>query len=143
MFTQQEIAEFRADAESRYGWANGNGGSDAVVKRNDLANPVVVDGLKVPKWVVTHRLLIGRLAGARGAAATRTVTVGQSEVQVAVRAWHCPATTTDLRDGDVLEIVAGENAGTFLQIVEATWQDQATARRLPVIEIQKPKGWSS
>lgn len=143
MFTQTEIAEFRADAESRFGWANGNGGSDAVVKRNDLANPQIVDGLKVPKWDTVHALLEGRIAGSRGgAAASRTVRVGDTEVQVAVREWHCAATTTDLRDGDVIAITAGENAGLFLQLVEAEWQDQATARRLPVVQIQKPKGWT-
>lgn len=140
MFTQREIDEFRADAESRFGWANGNGGSDAVVKRNDPANPQIVDGLQVPRWDTIHAQLEGRIAGGRGAGASRTVTVGQSEVQVAVREWHCAASTTDLRDGDVVHITAGENAGRFFRIVEATGQDQATAYRLPVIEIQKPEG---
>lgn len=143
MFTQAERDEFRADAESRFGWANGNGGSDAIVKRGDPTNPQLVDGLKVPRWTTTHELLEGRIAGGRGAAASRTVAVGQTDVQVALREWHCAAATTDLRDGDVVEIVAGENAGLFLQIVEAEWQDQATARRLPVMQIQRPKGWTA
>lgn len=141
MFTQQEIAEFRADAESRFGWANGHGGADAAVRRNDRANPQIVNGLKVPKWDTIHADLEGRIAGARGAGTSRTITVGQTEVQVAVREWHCAAATTDFRDGDVVHITAGENAGRFFQVVEATWQDQATARRLPVVEIQKPEGW--
>lgn len=140
-FSASELEELRADAESRYGAANG--GSDAIVRRKDPANPVIVDGLKVPGWTVTHASLAGRFAGAaRGGAGTRTVTIGQTEVQVALREWHCAAATTNLHEGDLIEITAGDNTGVVVQIVEATWQDQATARRLPVIEIKRPAEWA-
>lgn len=122
------------------GWANGNHGSDAVVKREDVYNPRVVGELEVPKWDVVHELLIGRLDGSDG---TRTLTVGQTEVQVAVRVWKCPAATVDLQEGDVIQISAGENAGIYLRVVEAAWEDQATQRRVPVVETQEPEGWSA
>lgn len=120
------------------GWANGNHGSDAVVKREDRENPRKVGRLEVPKWDVVHATLAGRLAGG---STTRTVTIGQTEVQVAVREWRCPAATADLVEGDIIEISAGENAGVFLRVVEATWEDQVTERRIPVVEEQKPQGW--
>jgi hypothetical protein len=72
----------------------------------------------------------------------RTVVVGTTEVQLAVRVGHFPAATTLLRDGDLIEITAGENAGLVLQIIEAAWQDQATARRVPVMAVQRPAEWT-
>lgn len=109
------------------------------VWREDPDNPVVVDGLETPGWVAELTELPGRIAANRGAAQTRAVTIGQTEVQLAVREWHCPATTV-LRDGDVIEVTAGENTGIYLRVVEATGSDQATALRVPVVEIQKPEG---
>lgn len=119
-----------------------NGGSTATIWREDPATPVVVDGLETTGWTMEFASLAGRIAGATGGAAqTRTVTIGQTEVQLAVREWHCPASSRDaLREGDVIEVIAGESVGLFLRIIEATGQDQATACRLPVIEIQKPEG---
>lgn len=115
--------------------------SRADVFRADPDNPVIVDGLETPGWTTLHTNLPGRIAGSRGGTAqTRTVTIGQTEVQVAVREWHFPAGTSGLRDGDIVKVTAGENAGVFLRVVEASWQDQATARRVPVVEIQKPEG---
>ena len=84
-----------------------------------------------------------RLGGSeRGGAGSRTVRVGDVEVTLAVRIGHFPAGTTGLADGDIIEVTAGENAGAFLRIVEASWQDQSTARRVPVIEAQRPGGWT-
>jgi len=115
--------------------------STGKVWRKDLTTPVVVDGLETPHWTAEHSTLAGRLAGTSGGAAqTRRVSIGQTEVQLAVREWHCPVGTTNLRDGDVIEVTAGENAGIFLRVIEATGQDQSTARRVPVVEIQKPGG---
>lgn len=116
--------------------------STATVKRE--GDPTTVGGLEVPSWTVVVADLPGRLAGSRGGAAqSRTVTIGQTEMQLAVREWHCPASTAGLRDGDVIEVTAGDNAGVFLRVVESAFQDQATARRLPVAEIQEPEGWSA
>lgn len=115
--------------------------STATIWREDPDGPVIVDGLETPSWVAEFTALPGRLAGASGGAAqSRKVSIGQTEVQLAVREWHCPASTTGLADGDVVEVTTGEHVGTFLRIVEASGQDQATARRVPVVEIQKPEG---
>lgn len=133
MSVDSALAAGRRAAESRMT-------SRATVWREDPANPVIVDGLEVPGYVAELSDLPGRLAANRGAGQTRTITIGQTEVQVAVREWHCPAATVGLRNGDVLEVTAGDSAGTFLRVVETTSADQATALRLPVIETQKPEG---
>lgn len=115
--------------------------SAATVWREDPANPTTVNGLETSAWAALYTALPGRLTGPSGGAAqSRRVTVGLTEVQVAVREWHCPTSTTGLRDGDVIAVTAGEHTGIFLRVVEASGQDQATARRLPVVEIQKPGG---
>lgn len=101
------------------------------------------DGFTVAVWATVHLDLPIRLSGvARGAASSRTVDVGGARVQIPVRVAHLPHDTADLADGDLIEIYAGENAGLVLQVVEATWQDQATARRIPVTGTERPEEWS-
>lgn len=128
-----ELGFLQAEAEARMT-------SRATVWREDPdAPPALVDGLEVPAFVAEQTNLPGRMVASRGAGQTRTVSIGQTEVQLAVREWHCPVATTGLRDGDVLEITVGR-VGTFLRVLEATGADQTTALRLPVVEIQKPEG---
>jgi hypothetical protein len=82
-----------------------------------------------------------RLGGsASGSSGYRTVTIGGTDTQVALRVGHFPADTTGIRDNDVIEVTAGEHAGTFLRVIEATGADQQTALRLPVYEIAQPPG---
>lgn len=84
-----------------------------------------------------------RLGGAdRGGSGTRTLNVGGVELQVATRVGHFPADTTGLADGDLIDVTAGENAGVVLRIVEADWQDQSTARRVPVVSTDRPTEWA-
>lgn len=100
------------------------------------------DGFDVDVYTTTLTAVPFRLGGAdRGGSGTRTTRVGESEVQLAVRVGHFPASTTGLIDGDLIEVTSGENAGAVLRIVEASWQDQATARRVPVVEEQRPVEW--
>lgn len=102
----------------------------------------VVDGLKVPNWTVVHTDLPVRIAGtSRGAATSRRQDIGGTEIEVAVRQAKFPADTADLADSDYIEITAGENTGLILRIIEATWQDGATARRVPVVGVVRPKEW--
>lgn len=117
--------------------------STAVVRRVDPANPGTDEnGFEVDGWTTVYDGPF-RLGGStRGDAPTRRVSVGDVELQLAARVAHFPASTTGLRDGDVIEVTEGENAGAFLRIVEASWQDQATALRVPVVEAQRPSGWS-
>lgn len=100
------------------------------------------DGFQVPGWLTLFTALPMRLGGAdSGGSGTRSTTSGGVDVQLAVRVASFPHDTTGLRDGDVVQVTAGENAGVFVRIVEAAGQDQATARRVPVIETTQPAGW--
>jgi hypothetical protein len=100
-------------------------------------------GFKVDAWTDVHTDIPFRLGGkAQFSGETRSVTVGDVELTLAVRVGHFAADTTGLADGDMIEVTGGENAGAFLRIVEASWQDQATARRVPVVEAQRPGGWT-
>lgn len=102
------------------------------------------DGYETAAWTVLHEDLPIRVGGSeRGGSGSRSTNVGGVEVEVATRVAHLPADTSGLVDGAVIEITAGENAGGFLRIVEASWQDQATARRVPVVETSEPAGWSA
>lgn len=130
-----ELPGLRAEAEARMT-------SRCTVRRKG-GTPVIVDGFKVPGWTVVHTDLPIRLGGTtRGASSARRDDIGSGEVEVAVRTAHFPAATSDLADSDYVEITSGENAGLVLRIVEATWQDQATARRVPVVSVVRPKEWA-
>ena len=101
------------------------------------------DGFDVSAWTVVYTNLPVRVGGSeRGGSGSRSATVGGVEVDLAVRVAHFPASTTGLEDGDLIHVTEGEFTG-FLRIVEASWQDQATARRVPVVEAQEPEGWSA
>lgn len=130
------LARGRAQAESRM--------TSRVKIRRESGRTTQDEGSgeEVPVWDVVHRNLPFRLGGSsQGGTGTRTVKIGDDEFQQALRVAHVPACTEDLADGDYIEVTAGENVGRVLRIVEATWQDQATARRMPVIEVERPGGW--
>ena len=100
------------------------------------------DGFQVPGWQTLFTALPMRLGGAdSGGAGTRSTTSGGVDVQLAIRVASFPHDTTGLRDNDIVQVTSGENAGVFVRIVEAAWQDQSTARRVPVIETTQPAGW--
>jgi hypothetical protein len=130
------LGAMRARAEARMT-------SSALVKRSGGGPPLTdSDGFEVDAWETVYEGPF-RLSGSpRGGAGSRTVRVGDVDVELAVRVGNFPAATTGLRDGDLIQITGGENAGGFLRIVEASWQDQATALRVPVVEAQRPGGWS-
>lgn len=115
--------------------------SRATIKRQS-GTTTDANGFEVPGWATVQTALPVRLGGAdRGGSGTRSASAGGVEVQLAVRVAHFPYDTAGLRDGDVVEVTSGENAGVFVRIVEAAGQDQATARRVPVIETTQPAGW--
>lgn len=129
------LPELRAEAESRMT-------SRCTIHRATGDTTTNAEGWEVPEWVDTYSDLPIRLGGSeRGGAGTRTVIIGETEVQLAVRVASLPAATSDLRDGDLIEITEGENIGAVLRIAEASWQDQATARRVPVTETTRPEEW--
>lgn len=100
-------------------------------------------GLQGSAW---SRVAVGvpfRLAGSTsGAGATRTQTIGGVEVQTALRRGDFPALFPGLRDGDHVEVTAGENAGKAFRLLEVDAQDQATALRVPLIAVDRPKEWT-
>lgn len=137
MFTPAEVAEFRADARARMGAENG--GATGNIRRrspNPVRNPTT--GLLGPGWDVVYSELPGRLDGAEQ---TRTVTVGGVATEQSVTLLHLPWDTRDLLDGDLYEITDGDWAGNVLRIIETPKRDQKTARRVPVVDEEKPEEW--
>lgn len=134
LLTEGDLAELRAIAESSM-W------SRARVRRRN--GTTTVGGLKVPAWadvLAETPFKLGDSTGGRGA--TRTVTIGSTEVEMATRTGKFPALTEGLQDGDIVEVIEGEHAGVFVQVVESTGVDQQVALRVPVVEIQQPEGWT-
>lgn len=112
--------------------------STAIVRRAG-GKTTDADGFEVDGWTVVHSGPF-RLGGSTKAGAVRSVQIADVAVSLAARSAHFPAGTTGLRDGDLIEVTAGENTGVVLRIIEASWQDQATALRVPVVEAQAPAG---
>lgn len=111
--------------------------------RRKTGATVIVDDVKVPVWAVVHTELPLRLEGKTDSTSqSRRVETAGVEYELAMRTAHFPASTSNLRDGDLLEITSGENTGLVLRIVEADWSDQTTARRVPVVATQRPEEWS-
>jgi hypothetical protein len=95
-------------------------------------------GLELDTWTevaVESPFRLGRGDG------TRTLTIGGVEVTVALRTGHFPA-GTDLRDGDLIDVTAGENVGTVWRVVEGDWADQQTAYRVPIVAADRPEEWA-
>jgi hypothetical protein len=114
--------------------------STATVRRKTGATTTDARGLEVPAWS-TMTGLPCRIAGmARSQSPSRTVDIGGAEVQVATRTAHFPH-DTDLRDGDLIEITAGELVGSVWRVIESDAADQQTARRVPVIATDRPEEW--
>lgn len=113
----------------------------AVRRKTDQT--IVVDGIRVPVWEDVYTDLPMRLSGViRGQSQSRRTEVAGTQYETAMRTANFPATTADLQDSDLVDIISGENAGVVLRIVEANWQDQATARRVPVVEALRPEEWA-
>jgi len=117
--------------------------SRAAVMRDTGTTTTDLNGFQIPVWATIYAEIPFRLGGAnQGGSGTRTVMVGTTEIQLALRIASFPADRDLLRDGDLIDIYAGDNAGLVLRIVEADWQDQATARRVLVLAVQRPEEWA-
>jgi hypothetical protein len=86
-----------------------------------------------------------QIAGAtRDAAGFRVIRVGEVDTAVATRTAKFPAMrVTDLRDDDLVEVYRSDAGLKVYRVLEATWQDQATARRVPVVEVDRPEEWDA
>ena len=130
------LGAFRAMAESRMT-------STAAVLRKTGGTTTDGNGFTVPVWATVEAASPFRLGGAnQGSSGTRTEDVGGVEFQTAIRVGHFPIAVDDLRDGDYIEVTAGENDGLVLRVIEGDWQDQATARRVPVVATERPAEWA-
>ena len=117
--------------------------SRCTVRRKTGAT-TVVDGVKVPVWAVVHTDLPLRLEGKTDSASqSRRVETAGVEYELALRTAHFPAASTNLIDGDLIDVTSGESAGLVLRIIEADRSDQTTARRVPVVATQRPSEWSA
>lgn len=133
------LPDLQAHAESRMGAPFG---STADVRRR--TGRMVQDetsGREVPEWEIVLPEVPCRIGSDKGSAPSRTVSTPGGDVQLGTRTAHFPAATEGLRDGDMVDIIAGRLAGTVWQIVEADDADQQTARRVPVIAVQRPQEW--
>lgn len=98
-------------------------------------------GVEEPQWTVVVSDCPFRLGVSRGfTPPSRKVTIGGIDTQVALRVGHFPS-GQDLRDSDMVDITAGENAGTVWQIIEGDSADQLTARRASLISVDRPEEW--
>lgn len=125
-----ELPNLRAEALARM--------TSRVNVRRLTGDTTVVDGYEVPEWEYVYTGLPFRLVGGD----TRKVTVGGVEFQEATARGDLPYDTTDLRDGDLIEVTSGEWTGSVWRVVEAVKGDQRTARRVPVEEVPRPEEWA-
>jgi hypothetical protein len=117
--------------------------STATVRRKTGATTTDVDGFEVPRWQVAYVSRPCRIAVmARSQSPSKTIDVGGAKVQVATRVAHFPH-DTDLRDGDLIEVTAGELAGSVWLVIEGDAADQQTARRVPVEAVARPTEWGA
>jgi hypothetical protein len=87
--------------------------SRATVRRKTGATTTDADGFEVPAWSSPYTSIPCRIAGmARSQSPSRSLNVGGAEVQVSPCESPTFRTGTVLRDGDLIEITAGELAGS-------------------------------
>lgn len=127
---EAELPNLRAEALARMT-------SRVDVYRKTDETTTDADGYEVPVWEVVHYDLPFRLVGGD----TRAVTVGGVTFQEATARGDLPWDTTDLADGDYLDVISGEWAESVFRVVEAVKGDQRTARRVPVAEVSRPEEW--
>jgi hypothetical protein len=112
--------------------------SRATVRRKTGATTQDEDtGLVDSGWAVVYDGPFRYVGGS-----TRRVEIAGVEFQEASGRADFPHNTTDLADDDLIEVTVGEWADTVLRIVEAVKGDQRTARRVPVVEVDRPEEWA-
>jgi hypothetical protein len=124
------LPELRAEALARMT-------STCTIRRKTGAT-TVVNNLKVPAWDDVHTDEPIRFVGGN----TSRVEVAGVDYQQATSRADFRHDLDDLKDGDLVEITAGEWVGTVLRVIEATKGDQRTARRVPVAEVTRPTEWT-
>ena len=111
-----------------------NGASDAgVIRFTGYTVKDPFSGLDVPEYATVHVGPMRLAAGNGPAASARKVQVPGGELSLAALRADFPTDTVTFADGDVIEVYAGESAGTRWLVVEADRADQQTAYRVPVV----------
>lgn len=95
------------------------------------------DGYEVDGLATSYTDVPFRLDDVRG----HDVTIGGVTFSEATGIGHFPA-SQELQDGDVVRVDRGEWAGSYHRIVKAIKADQKTARKVPIVEVSQPEGWS-
>ena len=126
----------RAEAEARMT-------SRCTIRRKTGNMVLDADNQQVPEWEIIHTDLPCRIASNPGATRSRTQSPGDIEIERATPRLDFPASTSNLADNDHVEIDSGENAGRVYRLVESDWSDQATARRCPVMAVERPIEWGA
>ena len=112
--------------------------------RRKTGNMVLdADNQQVPEWEIIYTDLPCRIASSAGQSRSRTQSPGEAEIERATPRLDVPASTSDLADSDHVEIDSGENAGRVYRLIESDWTDQATARRIPVMAVERPTEWGT
>lgn len=131
---------FEAAVSAGRQWAEARMLSTAGVMRKTGDMTTGPDGFEVPEWATVHAALPFRLDSGNENGQSRGVNVGGLTFEDATGVGHVPWDTTDLQDGDLLD-VTGETEGVW-RVVAAIAYDQKTARRLPIEEVVRPEEWA-
>lgn len=133
---QRTLPRLRAEALARM--------TSACTIRRKTGAFTVVDGQKVPTWTAVYTSLPCRIGGANtGSSGFRSVAADiGGGASVPVRVASLPHDTDDLKDGDLLEVTSGDTSGLVFRLLEVDPQDQATARRVPVVGAPRPTEWA-
>lgn len=99
------------------------------------------DGFEVPVWAVVYEGPM-RLRGARSGMGYRTEDTPAGERVLGVPEVHLPVDAYAAADGDLVDVTAGERAGTVWRVVNSDAADQQTALRLPVEAADRPEEWA-
>ncbi|MDF9718116.1 DUF6093 family protein [Nocardioides sp. ChNu-99] len=134
--------QLAAGLDQLRGYAEDRMTSRVRVRRPGPPGAPVPGQLERPTWTTPHPDLPFRLDGtASSDSGSQRVRIGEYVFEGATNIGHVPALTRDLRDDDLIEVYAGEWAGTVWRVVKAVGADQKTARRLPLVEAMRPKEW--
>lgn len=97
--------------------------------------------LQVPAWEVAYTGKC-RIAGGRGPTSSTPDNTADLDIARSSMVGHFPHDTA-LRDGDLIDVTAGESAGLVFRVVEADQGDQRTARRVRLIQTERPAEWEA
>lgn len=95
--------------------------------------------LQVPAWEVVYAGKC-RIAGGRGPTSSTPDNTADLDVARSSMVGHFPH-ATELRDGDLIDVTAGESEGLVFRVVEADQGDQRTACRVRIIQTERPAEW--